>query len=183
MASASYPDVSLSFSLAMKICAQRKAARRKRARRASPPFFTASHGSLRLVTSHSRFALASVRSNAKNEAPEEEARTAWFARNDPLYQYSSCTLIKRDKKNLLFYHRPVSLHPCIEMASASGFRWGLNFSLLFSFSPPINAWYTGQYRDGVITKFTSAKQDYPAHALAPGWQYNSDQTNESTSFF
>ena len=139
MASASYPDVSLSLSLAMKMCAQGKAGRRKRARRASPPFFTASHGSLRLVTSHSRFALASIRNHAKNEAPEEEAGMAWFARNGPLYQYTSGTLIKRDKKNLLFYHRPVSLHPCIEMASASGFPWGLNFSLLFSFSPPINA--------------------------------------------
>ena len=101
MASASYPDVSLSLfsSLAMKICAQGKAGRRKRARCASPPFFTASHGSLRLVTSHSRFALALIRNHAKNEAPEEEAGMAWFARNDPLYQYSSGTLIKRVEKS------------------------------------------------------------------------------------
>ena len=131
--------LSLSFSLAMKICAQRKAGRRKRARRASPPFVTASHGSLRLVTSHSHFALASIRNHAKNEAPEEEAEMAWFARNDPLYQYSSGTLIKRVKKIYFFYHRPVSLHPCIEMASALGFPLGLNFSLFFAFSPPINA--------------------------------------------
>ena len=94
--------LSLSFSLTMKICAQRKAGRRKRARLASPPFFTASHGSLRFVTSYSRFALASIRNHAKNEAPEEEAGIAWFARNDQLYQYSSGTLIKRDKKIYFF---------------------------------------------------------------------------------
>ena len=111
MASASYPDVSgslplslslplpPSLSLSMKICLQRKAGRRKRARLAWPPFFTDSHGSLRFVTSHSRFALASIRNHAKNEVPEEEAGMAWFARNDPLYQYSSGTLIKRDKKS------------------------------------------------------------------------------------
>ena len=39
---------------------------------AKPPFFYLSHGPLR-VTSHSRFALASLRNHAKNEAPEEEA--------------------------------------------------------------------------------------------------------------
>ena len=32
-----------------------------------------SHGPLRFVTSHSRFAPASMRNHAKNEAPEEEA--------------------------------------------------------------------------------------------------------------
>ena len=47
-ATTSYPDVCL----AMKICAQRKAGRRKRAR------FSASHCLLRFATSHSRFALA-----------------------------------------------------------------------------------------------------------------------------
>ena len=94
--------LSLSFSLATKICEQRKAGRRKRARQASLPFFTASHGSLRFVKSHSRFALASIRNHAKNKAHEEEAGMAWFARNDPLYQYSSGTLIKRDKKIYFF---------------------------------------------------------------------------------
>ena len=53
-----------------------------------------------------RFALALIRNHAKNEAPEEEAGMAWFARNDPPYQYSSGTLIKRDKKNLVFLSLP-----------------------------------------------------------------------------
>ena len=66
----------------------------------------ASHGSLGFLTRHSRFALALIRNHAKNEAPEEEAGMAWFARNDPLYQYSSGTLIKRDKKNLVFLSPP-----------------------------------------------------------------------------
>ena len=40
---------------------------------AKPPFFTLPNGPLHFVTSHSRFALASFRNHAKNEAPEEEA--------------------------------------------------------------------------------------------------------------
>jgi len=61
---ASYPKASPS----MKICAQRKAGRRKRTRRrfASPlsPF----HGALRFVTSHSRYALASRVAKGSEEA-------------------------------------------------------------------------------------------------------------------
>ena len=54
--SASYPDVSLS----MKICAQRKAGRRQRARRRFACRLYPSHGPLRFIISHSRFALASA---------------------------------------------------------------------------------------------------------------------------
>ena len=46
-----------------------------------PPFFYLAHGPLRVVTSHSRFALTSLRNHAKNEAPEEEA--GW----DPYYTW------------------------------------------------------------------------------------------------
>ena len=53
---ASYPDVSL----LMKMCAQRKAGRRR---------LHPSHGSLRLITSHSPLPLTA----SKNEAREEEA--------------------------------------------------------------------------------------------------------------
>ena len=49
-----YPDVSLSLQLA--------------------------RGRLRFVTSHSRFALASLRSEARNEAPEEETADVLFGR-------------------------------------------------------------------------------------------------------
>ena len=38
-----------------------------------PPRRLSLDGSLRFVTSHSRFALASMRNHAENEAPEEEA--------------------------------------------------------------------------------------------------------------
>ena len=51
---ASYPDVSLSM------CAQGKAGRRKRARRRFARRLYPSHGPLRFITSHSRFALASA---------------------------------------------------------------------------------------------------------------------------
>ena len=37
-------------------------------------------GRLRFVTSHSRFALASLRSKARNEAPEEETADVLFGR-------------------------------------------------------------------------------------------------------
>ena len=53
---ASYPDVSL----LMKMCAQRKAGRRQRACYLYP-----SHGPLRFITSHSRFALASAMRKTK----------------------------------------------------------------------------------------------------------------------
>ena len=53
---ASYPDVSL----LMKMCAQRKAGRRQRACCLYP-----SHGPLRFITSHSRFALASAMRKTK----------------------------------------------------------------------------------------------------------------------
>ena len=58
---ASYPDVSLS----MKICAQRKAGRRQRARRRFACRLYPSHGPLRFITSHSRFALASAMRKTK----------------------------------------------------------------------------------------------------------------------
>ena len=51
---ASYPDVSLS----MKMCAQRKAGRRQRARRRFACRLYPSHGPLRFIASHSRFVLA-----------------------------------------------------------------------------------------------------------------------------
>ena len=53
---ASYSDVSLS----MKMCAQRKAGRRQRARRRFACRLYPSHGPLRFITSHSRLALAST---------------------------------------------------------------------------------------------------------------------------
>ena len=58
---ASYPDVSLS----MKMCAQRKAGRRQRARRRFACRLYPSHGPLRFITSHSRFALASTMRKTK----------------------------------------------------------------------------------------------------------------------
>ena len=58
---ASYPDISL----LMKMCAQRKAGRRQRARRRFACFLYPSHGPLRFITSHSRFALASAMRKTK----------------------------------------------------------------------------------------------------------------------
>ena len=58
---ASYPDVSLS----MKMCAQRKMGRRQRARRRFTCRLYPSHGPLRFITSHSRFALASTMRKTK----------------------------------------------------------------------------------------------------------------------
>ena len=55
------------LSLSMKICAQRKAGRRKRA---STSLVSPSHGPLRFVTGHWRFAFASMWKNY--EAPEKE---------------------------------------------------------------------------------------------------------------
>ena len=55
------PDVSLS----MKMCAQRKAGRRQRARRRFECRLYFSHGPLRFITSHSRFALASTMRKTK----------------------------------------------------------------------------------------------------------------------
>ena len=66
LGSASYPDVSL----LMKMCAQRKAGRRQRARRRFACRLYPSHGPLRFITSHSFRARLC---HAKNEAPEEEA--------------------------------------------------------------------------------------------------------------
>ena len=63
---ASYPD----FFLLMKMCAQRKAGRRQRARRRFACRLYPSHGPLRFITSHSFRARLC---DAKNEAPEEEA--------------------------------------------------------------------------------------------------------------
>ena len=64
---ASYPDVSLF----VKMCAQRKAGRRQRARRRRFACrLYPSHGPLRFITSHSFRARLC---HAKNEAPEEEA--------------------------------------------------------------------------------------------------------------
>ena len=63
---ASYPDVSL----LMKMCAQRKAGRRQRARLLYP-----SHGPLRFITCHSFCARLC---HAKNESPEEEAGAPAF---------------------------------------------------------------------------------------------------------
>ena len=54
--------------------------RAKEARKEKTGFATIlypSHGPLRFVTSHSPFALASIRNHAKNEAPEEEAEFAF----------------------------------------------------------------------------------------------------------
>ena len=55
------------LSLSMKVCAQRKAGRRKRA---STSLVSPSHAPLRFVTSHWRFAFASMWN--KYEAPEKE---------------------------------------------------------------------------------------------------------------
>ena len=55
------------LSLSMKVCAQRKAGRRKRA---STSLVSPSHGPLRFVTGHWRFAFASMWKNY--EAPEKE---------------------------------------------------------------------------------------------------------------
>ena len=68
---ASYPDVSL----LMKMCAQRKAGRRQRARRRFACRLYPSHGPLRFITSHSFCARLC---HAKNEAPEEEAAILLF---------------------------------------------------------------------------------------------------------
>ena len=57
------------LSLSMKICAQRKAGRRKRA---NTSLVSPSHGPLRFVTSHRRFPLASMWN--KYEAPEKHRR-------------------------------------------------------------------------------------------------------------
>ena len=54
------PRTQTSLSLSMKMCAQRKAGRRQRARRRFARCLYPSHGPLRLITSRSRFALAST---------------------------------------------------------------------------------------------------------------------------
>ena len=61
----SYPDVSLS----MKMCAQRKAERRQRARRASLAICT----QWSLAVNHQSLAFRALLYDVKNEAPEEEA--------------------------------------------------------------------------------------------------------------
>ena len=66
LVSASYPDVSL----LMKLCAQRKAGRRQRARRRFACRLYPSHGPLRFITS---YLFRARLCHAKNEAPEEEA--------------------------------------------------------------------------------------------------------------
>ena len=66
-----YPDVSL----LMKMCAQRKAGRRQRARRLCP-----SHGPLRFITSHSRFAFASTKrktNRLRRRLPRHGVRCVW----------------------------------------------------------------------------------------------------------
>ena len=68
---ASYPKASSS----MKICAQRKAGRRKRARWRFASLLSPFHGTLRFVTSHSRYALALVR---KTKGLRRLERTAHF---------------------------------------------------------------------------------------------------------
>ena len=65
---ASYPDVSLKENLRAKEGGKEQTGETRFASLLSP-----SHGPLRFVTSHSRFALASMRNHAKNEAPEDEA--------------------------------------------------------------------------------------------------------------
>ena len=100
MASASYPDVSLSLFLSRdENLRAREGGKEKTGETCIasllygfPWFLALSHQSLTFC----------ARLNTKpceNEAPEEEAGIAWFARNDPLYQYSSGTLIKRVKKS------------------------------------------------------------------------------------
>ena len=66
---ASYPDVSPP----MKICAQRKAGRRKWARRRFDSHFSLSHSSLRFIISHLRVPCVFAHLCVKNAAPEEEA--------------------------------------------------------------------------------------------------------------
>ena len=65
---ASYPDVSLFLS--MKMCAQRKAGRRKRARRRFACCLYSSHGSF--AVHHQSLAFRARLYNAKNEAQEAE---------------------------------------------------------------------------------------------------------------
>ena len=100
MASASYPDVSLSLFLSRDENLRAKEGGKEKTGETCiasllyglPWFLALSHQSLEFC----------ARLNTKpceNEAPEEEAGIAWFARNDPLYQYSSGTLIKRVKKS------------------------------------------------------------------------------------
>ena len=100
MASASYPDVSLSLFLSRGENLRAREGGKKKTGETCiasllygfPWFLALSHQSLAFC----------ARLNTKpceNEAPEEEAGIAWFARNDPLYQYSSGTLIKRVKKS------------------------------------------------------------------------------------
>ena len=59
------PRTQTSLSLSMKMCAQRKAGRRQRARRRFARCLYPSHGPLRLITSRSRFALASTMRKTK----------------------------------------------------------------------------------------------------------------------
>ena len=58
-------SLSLSLSLWINICTQRKMGRRKRAKWRFACLLRPSHGLLRFVTSHSRFALASMRNTKR----------------------------------------------------------------------------------------------------------------------
>ena len=59
------PRTKTSLSLWIKICTQRKMGRRKRAKWRFACLLRPSHGPLRFVTSHSRFALASMRNTKR----------------------------------------------------------------------------------------------------------------------
>ena len=65
---ASYPEVSLDENLRAK-----EGGKEQRCETRFASLLYPSHGPLRFVLSHSRFALASMRNQAKNGAPEEEA--------------------------------------------------------------------------------------------------------------
>ena len=122
----SYPDISLSI----KVFAQRKAGRRKWERRRFASLLYPSNGPLRFVTSHSRFALASMRNHAKNEGPAWGGGWKWailfcffhshlqcsFVFKTPLGKYGSrksCVLCFENEINRLWpflsYHFAVAL--------------------------------------------------------------------------
>ena len=53
-----------------------------------------SHGPLRFVTSYSRFAPASMRNHAKNEAPKEEADPGGYSYSPRLECYNSAIYVR-----------------------------------------------------------------------------------------
>ena len=88
-------------------------------------------------------------------------------------------------KNLLFITARIAWVPASKLLEHPAFLRGrtcpFSSPFLLLETPDIQASISRWCNTGI--KVTSAKQDYPVHALTTEWQCNSDQTDESASIF